>query len=183
MTKKKGIAITGILISALSCIAIIVTTFQITTNGLGNGASAIWDHDFQAFADELVINCKNDKEKVDTFRNWIIQNIQYDNEYNFGIYQHTSVSKIIETQKGVCYDYSNLFAALCRSQDIPCHIVDGTAKYDGYAHSWNRAYFNNCWYDVDLTNDAQVMQNKTGTMFGYRLSNGEDPDYNITKVY
>lgn len=49
----------------------------------------------------------------------------------------------METKKGICYDYANLFAAFCRTQNITCYVIDGYKRTDPNAkHTWNRLYFN-----------------------------------------
>jgi tRNA U34 5-carboxymethylaminomethyl modifying GTPase MnmE/TrmE len=53
----------------------------------------------------------------------------------------------LKTKKGVCYDIASLFAAMCKTQKIPCYIVKG--DYNGTAHAWNNVYINNTWYKID----------------------------------
>ena len=44
---------------------------------------------------------------------------------------------------GICFDYANLFTAICRSQNIPCYTVYGHNIIDHSSrHCWNRVYFN-----------------------------------------
>lgn len=181
MTKQKNIRFAGIAIVLAAFVFMMISLFGITGSGTGNGGSAIWNRDFQQFADNMVSDCNTDKEKSDTFAVWITNNIEYDSDYQFGIYQYTDVSKVIENKTGVCYDYSNVYAALCRSQNIPCHIVDGVSD-SGYHHSWNRVYLDGVWYDVDLTNDAAFVQKNEGKYFGYQTA-GEDDTYRVTKIY
>ena len=56
---------------------------------------------------------------------------------------------VLSSGKGVCYDFAVLFAAMCRSQDIPCFIEKG--YFGSTYHAWNRVYINEKWYGVDLT--------------------------------
>ena len=95
--------------------------------------------------------------------------------------------KTISTRKGICYDFSHLFAALCRSQNIPCYVVDGT-KFDdaNYHHTWNRIYYNGCWWNVDVTIDIVKFQ-KQEKLYGL-LDIGDnafvrDKVYIITRIY
>lgn len=102
------------------------------------------------------------------------------------IYQHFNVSKTLSTRKGLCFDYANLFVVFCRSQDIPCFVVDGYSRSDSLAkHTWNRVYFSNTWWNADLTNDA--INTKNGkTLYGFHpLDNydSEDEDFVITRIY
>ena len=50
---------------------------------------------------------------------------------------------------GMCYDFSSLFAAMCRSEGIPCALTKGYAG-SSY-HAWNKVNLNGSWYQIDLT--------------------------------
>ena len=49
----------------------------------------------------------------------------------------------------MCYDFSSLFAAMCRSEGIPCALTKGYAG-SSY-HAWNKVNLNGSWYQIDLT--------------------------------
>lgn len=55
----------------------------------------------------------------------------------------------LESKTGICYDFSALYAAMCRSQGIPCTIVRGYRN--GSYHAWNSVYVDGAWHSVDLT--------------------------------
>lgn len=81
------------------------------------------------------------------------ENTTYDYDYDC-LYQYSDTGKILRTKTGVCYDISCLFAAICRSQDIPCYVVDGYARTNrSIQHTWNRVCINGTWYNVDVTHD------------------------------
>jgi len=152
---------------------------------LANGGTTLWDTQTEELADEICAGCETDEEKVQAIYSWIIHNFEYDYDYNAFI-QHFNVRHTLRTRKGVCYDFSNLFAALCRSQNIPCYVVDGT-PYDRSlaAHTWNRVFYNNSWWDVDVTNDTTSIANDK-KLYGFRKlesSHSTDKDYRITKIY
>lgn len=106
-------------------------------------------------AAELAGGKSADTEKVVAFYNFIVSDISYD--YDFAqkvkskqITTYTpNTAKILEANKGICYDFSALFAAMCRSQGIPCVITKG--YYSGVRHAWNKVYVNGGWYAIDLT--------------------------------
>ena len=50
---------------------------------------------------------------------------------------------------GICYDFSSLFAAMCRSPGSPCALTKGYAG-SSY-HAWNKVNLNGKWYQIDLT--------------------------------
>ena len=152
---------------------------------LTNGGATLWDTKTEQLADEICTGCETDEEKVQAIYQWIIHNFDYDYDYHAFI-QYFNVRKTLNTRKGVCYDFSNLFAALCRSQNIPCYVVDG-APYDSSlsAHTWNRVYYNTSWWDVDVTNDMSATKDSK-TLYGFhKLENFRSPDdeYKITKIY
>ncbi len=152
---------------------------------LTNGGATLWDTQTQELADEICTDCETDAEKVHAIYIWIIDNFEYDYDY-FTFIQYFDVRETLRTRKGVCYDFSNLFAALCRSQGIPCYVVDGTPYDRSLAnHTWNRVYYNNSWWDVDVTNDTTAKQNNE-RLYGFRkLESSYSPDnyYWITKIY
>ena len=66
----------------------------------------------------------------------MIHNFEYDYDCEPFI-QYFNIRKTLTSKKGICYDFAHLFAALCRSQNIPCYVIDGT-KIDNvnYHHRW-----------------------------------------------
>ena len=152
---------------------------------LSNGGATLWDTQTEQLADEICAGCDTDAEKVQAIYNWSIHNFEYDYDY-YAFIQFFDIRQTLHTRKGVCYDFSNLFAALCRSQNIPCYVVDGT-PYDRStaSHTWNRVYYNNSWWDVDVTNDMSATKNGR-TLYGFqKLENSRSPDnlYWIKKQY
>ena len=152
---------------------------------LNNGGATLWDTQTEELADEICAGCESDEEKVQAIYRWIIDNFEYDYDYHAFI-QYFDVRQTLRTHKGVCYDFSNLFAALCRSHNIPCYVVDGTPYDRSLAdHTWNRVYYNNSWWDVDVTNDTTANQNNEKP-YGFRkLESSHSPDgnYIITRIY
>ena len=150
-----------------------------------NGGATLWDTQTEELADEICAGCATDAEKVQAIYNWMIANFEYDYSYQT-LLQYFDVRRTLSTRKGVCYDFANLFAALCRSQNIPCYVVDGTpynrATED---HTWNRVYYDGCWWDLDVTNDITSTANGK-ILYGFReLTSAyvSDKDYYITKIY
>ena len=150
-----------------------------------NGQATLWDIDTAKLADEICADCDTDEEKVKAIYEWIIRNFEYDYEYN-PVIQYFNVRKTLRTHKGVCYDFSHLFAALCRSQNITCYVIDGTKIDDAnYHHTWNRVYFDSSWWKVDTTLDI-VQSKKKERLYGFHriekhISTQEE--YTITKIY
>ena len=152
---------------------------------LSNGRDTLWDTQTEELADEICAGCETDEEKVLAFYNWIIANFEYD--YNcYPLFQYFDVRKTLQTKQGICFDFSHLFAALCRSQNIPCCAVDGISYKDSSdRHTWNRVYYNGSWWNVDITNDITSTANGR-TLYGFRklkTVSAPDTDFYITKIY
>lgn len=152
---------------------------------LHNGGSTLWDTQTEELADDICAGYDTDAEKVQAIYNWMIASLEYDYNYN-AIFQYFDVRKTLRTKQGVCFDFSHLFAALCRSQNIPCYAVDGISYTDNSVqHTWNRVYYNGTWWNMDVTHDI------TGTaegkeLYGFRKLDGAfgpDEDFYITKIY
>ena len=152
---------------------------------LSNGRDTLWDTQTEELADEICAGCDTNAEKVQAIYSWIIHNCEYDYDY-YSFIQYFNIRRTLHTRKGVCYDFSNLFAALCRSQNIPCYVVDGT-PYDRSlaAHTWNRVYYNFSWWDVDVTNDISASKDG-GDIYGFHKlesPHSSDEEYRIKKLY
>ena len=150
-----------------------------------NGGATLWDTQTEELSDEICADNDTDAEKVQAIYNWMIANFEYDYGYQT-LLQYFNVRRTLSTHRGVCYDFANLFAALCRSQNIPCYVVDGTPYNRAMEdHTWNRVYYDGCWWDLDVTNDITSTANGK-ILYGFReltSAYASDKDYYITKIY
>lgn len=100
------------------------------------------------------------REKSNKIYEWVASNIKYDyNKYLRHLKKDFSdkngALNTLLTGQGMCYDYSTLFAALGRSQNIKVKVVKGYI-YRGQArqlHAWNEIYLpeEGKWIDIDCT--------------------------------
>ena len=115
------------------------------------------------------------------FYDYLVNKFGYDKG---PFYQYFSVQDIMTSHKGLCFDYACLFNAMCRSQGIPCITLDGYNRQDTYSkHTWNRVYYNDSWYNLDVTFDAQQ---KTKALYGFHqidYYDSLDEDFVITRIY
>ena len=108
-----------------------------------------------AKAAELCKNAKTDEEKVVAIYNYMADRYSYDyklaNEITSGkITKYIpNTAATLNGTTGMCYDFSSLFAAMCRSEGIPCALTKGYAG-SSY-HAWNKVNLNGSWYQIDLT--------------------------------
>ena len=106
-------------------------------------------------AAQLCDGVEEDSDKVVAIHNYIAENFEYDHSFAKAvkagkIKNYTpDTAEILATQKGVCYDFSALFAAMCRSQGIACAVSKGYIN-EGY-HAWNMVWIDGEWIAVDLT--------------------------------
>ena len=152
---------------------------------LSNGRDTLWDTQTEKLADEICSGCETDEEKVRAFYDWIITNFEYDYDC-YPLFQYFNVRKTLQTKKGICFDFSHLFVAFCRSQNIPCYAVDGVSYKDSAArHTWNRVYYDGTWWNVDITTDNSRTANGK-ELYGFHKLEGAfvpDEDFFITKIY
>lgn len=110
-------------------------------------------------SDELVEEDWTDAHKLYALYNWCVDNFAYD-EWMYGMGEHSrtfyyeeySSGKyfLSKTNVGVCSDFSNALAIMCRAQGIPAIVTCGNH------HAWNDIYIADYgrWVKVDLTNDV-----------------------------
>ena len=152
---------------------------------LSNGRDTLWDTQTEELADEICSGCETDEEKVRAFYDWIVSNFEYDYDC-YPLLQYFDVRKTLQTKQGICFDFSHLFAAFCRSQNIPCYAVDGISRKNNVdRHTWNRVYYDGTWWNVDITTDNSRTANGK-ELYGFHKLEGAfvpDEDFFITKIY
>ena len=127
-------------------------------------------------AAELCTNSKDAASKVVEIHNFIAENFTYDNNFaaqiNSGAVKNYTpdTNDILKNQTGVCYDFSALFAAMCRSQEIPCVIQKG--YLNGVYHAWNLVYIDGAWQAVDMT--VAIAKSADAAQFSDCLINAAD---------
>ena len=106
-------------------------------------------------AAELCAEAESDADKIVAIHNYIARNFTYD--YGFAAKVRSgeittyvpNTTEVLAAGKGICYDFTTLFAAMCRSQDIPCAVAKG--YLGGSYHAWNMIYMDEEWIAVDMT--------------------------------
>ena len=183
LTKIYVLAVSSVILSLILSAYIFV--YKQDDVSLINGQATLWDTKTVEIAGEICADCDTDEEKVKVIYEWMIHNFEYDYECE-PIVQYFNVRKTLHTRKGICYDFAHFFASICRSQNIPCYVVDGDKRENvQYHHTWNRVYFNGSWWNVDITFDTIQIQNKD-ELYGFQeIENAYllDKEYYITKIY
>lgn len=120
-----------------------------------------------AKADELCAGLTDDGSKVAAIHNYIAANFTYDKAFGDQVRSGAvknyvpDTNAVLENGKGICYDFSSLFAAMCRSQGIPCAVAKGYLSSGGY-HAWNMVYVDGAWNAVDMT--REIANHRTGAV-------------------
>ncbi len=142
-----------------------------------------WKVDSKAVAKavDLTKDVADLEKKAKILWNYMVKNNVYD--YNKLATLSTGYVPVIDQtlvdKKGICYDFSSLYAAMLRSQGTPAKLIKGYAPKNatGY-HAWNEVYdeAQGKWIVIDTTYDLQVIaKNPKVTM----IKNTED----FSKVY
>lgn len=123
-----------------------------------------WSEDMEAIkkAMELTKELKTDREKLDAIYRYVVENISYDYDKikNIPTTYVPDIDAILKDGKGICYDYAAVFAAMLRSQGIPCKLIKGySTNVKGY-HAWNEVYLadEDRWMIVDTTYDSVMFK-------------------------
>jgi hypothetical protein len=117
--------------------------------------------DIAGAAIEITKHKKSDKEKAYALYEWIGSRISYDHEKvrlyeEENIWREQTPEDTFKTHKGVCIDYSRLYAVMARSVNLEVKVVTGLG-YDGRGgygpHAWNEVYISESkqWIPLDST--------------------------------
>lgn len=108
-----------------------------------------------AKAKELTRDAKNQGDALRIIYGWIENNIVYDNAKADQLSGKSGYipnpDETLRTQRGICFDYASLAAAMLRSLGIPCKIVTGYVSPDGVYHAWNMVWIDGSWKAVSFT--------------------------------
>ena len=110
-------------------------------------------------ARDLTADCENVGDAVRAVCTYIVDNVSYDTD------KATQLSKItgyvpnpdetFSTNKGICFDYASLGAAMLRSMGIPTKIVTGYVSPDDLYHAWIMVYIDGSWSSAQFSVSPQ----------------------------
>lgn len=95
---------------------------------------------------EICAGLSNDLKKIEAVYTYITNTIAYDTgkaeEAKAGKLSGylPNVDAILKSQKGICFDYAALLAAMLRAQNIPTKLIIGTVSPGELSHAWNMIY-------------------------------------------
>lgn len=113
---------------------------------------------------------QNFSNKLDRLRAifiWISKNIDYDVENMFEIITYTNedelIRKVLETRKGICSHYAELFSDIANKSGIKTYVISGYTKQNGQidnaSHAWCASLIDTMWVITDPTWGAGYVQN------------------------
>lgn len=132
---------------------------------LKSAQPVLWSEKDEAIklAKALTEDATEEKEIVQSIYDYIISNVKYDYSKldKLSTDYIPDIDEILKDGKGICYDYSVLFAAMLRSRGIPAKLVKGYKKDIANYHAWNEVYVDGSWKVIDTTYDAHLKNNRT----------------------
>ena len=114
-----------------------------------------------------------DKQKLYILCGWFFNNIDFAiSKLQSGDITNNYQSTF-ESKKGLCGDYSVLFAAFCERLNIKNHLIEGyVPEYDSdnsiyydTNHMWNSVFIDNRWYHCDLLGTSGFLDKDSITSF------------------
>ncbi|MDP2088343.1 MAG: transglutaminase domain-containing protein [Flavobacteriaceae bacterium] len=104
-------------------------------------------------------NFKTDEEKIRAIFYFTASKINYDvvNMFtiNLNLKSEEIIKNTLETRKGVCINYAEVFNDLSNKAGIKSVIIEGytkqNGKIDALSHAWCAAYLNHQWFVFDPT--------------------------------
>ncbi len=129
-------------------------------NGVTLNEGVRSDKEIDEFALKLTDKETSSYGKAKIIYNWIGSNISYDyDKAEKVLHNDFSISSgaipAFNTDKGICFDYSCLYVAMCRANGLKVRIITGEG-FNGVgwvSHAWNQVYITeeNRWINVDTT--------------------------------
>lgn len=117
--------------------------------------------DIEQAAAKITADAKSDEEKARLLYEWVGTRVDYDydkvRDYEEkDIWHEQTPQMTFDNKRGVCIDYSRLYAVMARSQGLQVKVVTGLG-YDGRGgygpHAWNEVYLSerDVWIPLDAT--------------------------------
>lgn len=154
-----------------------------TDDALGSVAPEI-----QTLSDQIVAGAATDYEKAWKIYHWVCENIYYDTDRTTGDrVGQVNALDVLQSGKGKCGGYQEVFQELCHAQGIPCINVYGysgdTEELEKLAqdkraylvpkfwnHGWNEVYADGRWFIVDCTNGSGLEVSNGGKVESFNTN-------------
>ena len=92
--------------------------------------------DAVAVAAQLTRDMSEPLEKVGAVYDYVVKTLSYDAQKAMSVQSGylPVLDDVLESKKGICFDYAALMTGMLRSQSVPCKLVVGFA--DNAYHAW-----------------------------------------------
>lgn len=112
-------------------------------------------------------NFSSESDQIRAIFIWTTTNISYDIEnmyaINFNETSQDKIKKAMETKKGVCINYAEVFNELANKIGIRSYVIEGFTKQSGFTdyipHAWCGAKIDSSWFVFDPTWGSGYIQN------------------------
>ncbi len=112
-----------------------------------------------AKARELTSGAQNVGDAVKAVCTYIVDNVDYDADKAGKLKEVTGYvpnpDETFSTNKGICFDYASLGAAMLRSIGIPTKIVTGYVSPNDLYHAWIMVYIDGSWTSAQFSVNPQ----------------------------
>gem|GEM_PF-3479434 len=105
---------------------------------------------------ELTAGYSSTADKVNALYAYVKNNISYDyaKRDSGATTRYPNCDTTLSKMSGVCSDYANLLAVMCRAIGVPARLVFGYYDHNNdssYYHAWNQIYYDGSWHFYDAT--------------------------------
>lgn len=133
-------------------------------------------------AKQITDPLSTNQEKAFAVYKYLVKQLKYDEKKAATVTELYDVDPeaVLDSQKGICLDFSVLYASMMRSVGVPTKVVKGYKSDINSYHAWNEVFDEktNSWFTVDLTYDTALVKNKFKTSF---IKSGTD--YKVCAFY
>lgn len=111
------------------------------------------DDQVRRLALEIAGEVREPYQQARSIYDWLGRHIAYDtSRAGQQTAEPLDTLAVLARREGVCQDYANAFAALCRALGVPARVVTGMAPWpDGEQHAWNEFWNGDRWVELDAT--------------------------------
>jgi transglutaminase/protease-like cytokinesis protein 3 len=119
-------------------------------------------------ANFITANFKTEEEKIRAIFYFTATKIDYEVEnmltFNLHLKSDEIIKKTLESRKGVCINYAQVFNEIAQKVGIKSMIVEGYTKQNGkideLSHAWCAAFINQKWFVFDPTWGGGFVMNR-----------------------
>lgn len=99
----------------------------------------------------------SDEDKAKALYDYVVNYLSYDDDRAAQVQSGElktylpDLDQVLDSKKGICFDYTALLAAMLRAQNIPARLAIGYVQPDNIYHAWNYVNIGGKWVWMDPT--------------------------------